>query len=464
MYPLLTPPLGLLSLAGYIRTKFNVETIILNQRLYNTATETIVRQIKSFCPDVLGLSTLTSSAYLLYEMVRQLKYALPDALIVIGGPHVSSSREQVLEECNANAAVAGEGELSFEKVLEAWQAGEKEYGGIPGLIWRDPEGKVIVNPGDAEQVTNLDILPPLAYDLVDMKPYWRRQSIAPIRYRRYISLMSSRGCPYQCFWCHNNFGKQIRMHTAERVVDDIERFQKQFGVRDFEFFDDNFNFDSKRVIDICEEIRHRHLETKLVFPTGVRGDLMTENVVDALVSAGMYMCCFALDTGSPRLQKYTGKNMNIDLFLKGLHATRKHHVFVPGFFMMGFPTETEKELQMTADLACQNDFSTAAFYTVTPFPGTVLYNQIMKTHPEKIAALKYDDMELNGVRINLTDLPDDVLFSYQRNALRRFFMDKGRLYRLLRDHPKPMTLPFYVPIFLYRATKGGLLGNCNTGS
>ena len=244
------------------------------------------------------------------------------------------------------------------------------------------------------------------------------------------------------------------MHSPARVVDDMERLQKMFGVTDFEFFDDNFNFDAQRVVQFSEEIQRRNLKTQIAFPTGVRGDLMTEDVVEALAAVGMYMCCFALDTASPRLQKYTGKNMDLDKFVTGLQLVSKRRIYLPGFFMMGFPTETEEELQLTTDMACRPEFSTAAFYTVTPFPGTVLYEEMQKQHPEKLAGLHYDDMDLNGIRVNLTDLPDEVLFAYQRRAINRFFLDPGRLYRLVRDHPKPLTLPSYLPVFLYRATKG----------
>lgn len=463
MYPLLTPPLGLLALAAHIREKFDVEILILNQRLQNASTESIIKDVIAFQPDVVGLSTLTSSAYLLRNFTSQLRDALPEILVAIGGPHVSSVREHVMDECDADIAVPGEGELAFEAVLNSWRSGSSVEG-IPGIIWRNTDGAIVVNPGAVEHVQDLDVLPPLAYDLIDLKPYWRRQSIAPIRFRRYISLMSSRGCPHQCFWCHTNFGKKIRMHSAARVADDMERFARNYNVRDFEFLDDNFNYDASRVLEFCTEVHRRNLNVGLSFPTGVRGDRMPENVVDALAGCGMYMCCFALDSGSPRLQKYTGKNMNIDKFLNGLDAVRKHRLFVPGFFMMGFPTETEEELKLTADIACANNFSTAAFYTVTPFPGTVLYNQILESQPEKLAGLRYDNMELNGVRINLTELPDEVLFSHQRKALRRFFSNPGRIYRLLRDHPQPYSLPYYLPIFVYRATKGALSGVSSTGS
>lgn len=460
VYPLLTPPVGLLALAAYIREHFDAHILILNQRVDNAPTDKIIRQVAAFQPDVVGLSSLTTSAYLLPEYAGKLRSALPGVLLVVGGAHASAVREQILSVSDVDVVIPGEGEIPFRKVLHAWLT-KDDYAHIPGLIWKNSNGDIVVNPGATEQIEDLDTLPPLAYDLIDITHYWARQSIAPIRFRKYISLMSSRGCPYRCFWCHNTFGKRIRMHSAARVVEDMARFQKQFGVTDFEFFDDNFNFDGHRVIQFCEEIKKKGMKIEIAFPTGVRGDLMTDEVVEALVDAGMYMSCFALDTASPRLQKYTGKNMDLNRFMQGVEAVSRRRIYLPGFFMMGFPTETEKELQMTTDMACRPEFTTAAFYTVTPFPGTPLYEMMLKTKPEKITSIRYDDVDLNGIRVNLTDLPDDVLFRYQRNAIRRFFLDPGRIYRLVRDHPKPLTLPSYLPIFLYRATKGVWLKHAN---
>jgi radical SAM superfamily enzyme YgiQ (UPF0313 family) len=97
---------------------------------------------------------------------------------------------------------------------------------------------------------------------------------------------------------------------------------------------------------------------------------------------------------------------------------------------------------------------TASFFTVTPFPGTPLYDMVFQDHPEKIRDLRYDDMDLSGMRVNLTDLPAEVLYAYQRKANRQFYLNPRRILRLLRDYPKPHYLPLYALIFLYHLTKG----------
>ena len=458
VFPLVTPPMGIMALAAYLRTKFDLDLMVVNQRLDNWSNDELARRAVEFEADVVGLSCLTTSAYMLGDITRKIRQGLPDALIVIGGPHASATRVQTLEQTNADAAVVGEGELVFEQLIGVWRD-RGDFNTIPGLIWRDPDGRVVTNPGVTPQVEDLDSLPLPAYDLIDLPAYWRRQSIEPVFRRKYASLTSSRGCPYHCMWCHNIFGKRLRVHSPERIVEEIDYLQRTYGVNDFEFLDDNFNFHRERVFRFSELLQARDQRVKLAFPTGVRGDLVTQEVVDALIAAGMYQCGFALESGSPRVQKLSGKFLDLPRFLKAVEMTAARGVYVTGFCMMGFPTETEQELQQTIDVACSSQFHTAAFYTVTPFPGTPLYEKVAQTHPEKLPTIRYDDTDFSGMRVNLTDLPDEVLFAYQRKALRRFFFNPRRIFRLLRDHPSPWTLPAYIPIFLHRATKGLLARN-----
>lgn len=128
-------------------------------------------------------------------------------------------------------------------------------------------------------------------------------------------------------------------------------------------------------------------------------------------------------------------------------------VYANGFCMMGFPTETEEELQMTIDVATNSMLHTASFFTVIPFPGTPLFEWLRQNRPEKLKKFDYMNIDFAGAKINLTDLPDDVLFYYQRKANRQFFLKPSRIYRLLKVYPRPLSLIRYVPIYLYRMTK-----------
>lgn len=453
LYPLATPPMGILALAAYLRTKFDLEIKVVNQRAENFTYAEVARQAVEFEADIVGLSALTPFGYALGGLTRAIRQARRNALIVLGGPHCSAFGERVLEGTAANAAVVGEGERSFEQVIEAYFGG----GGladIPGLIWRDADGEVLRNPGVGLVFEDLDALPFPAYDLIDVTAYWKLQSMPPVPRRKYISLVSSRGCPYHCMWCHKVFGKRFRAHSAERIVDEIQHYVRAYGVDDVEFLDDIFNLDPDRVIQFAELMARRNLRVKIAFPNAVRTDILTEEVVEALVDTGMYFSSFALESGSPRVQRFTGKNLDIPRFLKGIEMAVKRGVFANGFMMLGFPTETAEEMQETIDVARDSMLHTASFFAVTPYPNTRLHEYVKKTQPEKLTRISYDDTDLSHAPVNLSAVSDKTLMRYLRKAQRDFFFHPKRLYRIVRNFPQPHLLPLYLPIFLDRLLNG----------
>jgi hypothetical protein len=111
-------------------------------------------------------------------------------------------------------------------------------------------------------------------------------------------------------------------------------------------------------------------------------------------------------------------------------------------------------MQATLDVACNSRLHTASFFTVIPFPNTELYAYVAKNAPDKLKGVNYDDSEYTGVRINLAEVPDEVLFGYQRAAWRRFYLNPGRIARIVRDYPTPWRLPYFIPQYVIRATKG----------
>ncbi len=454
MYPLATPPMGIMYLAGYLKREIkNVEIRLINQKVKNDKPESLAKEIYEFSPEIVGLSSSTVFAGLIPIISERIKELLPESWIVLGGPHASSVREKAFSENkNLDIVVPGEGEISFKNIVECYPNREllKE---IPGLIWKDKSGEIIKNFGFLSIEQNLDNLPFPEYDLINIQQYWKLQSMTPLPPRKYLCLVTSRGCPYQCMWCHSIFGKKIRFCSPERIVEEIEWMMKKYGVYEFEILDDNFNFNKQRVIEFAELVKKRNLKIKLTFPNAIRGDLVTEDVADALCSAGTYMSSFALETGSPRMQKFTCKNLDIPKFLKGIEIMVNKGVYANGFCMMGFPTEKEEELQMTIDVAKNSMLHTASFFTVIPFPGTPLFDWLQKNRPEKLKNFDYMNIDFAGARINLTDLPDEVLFFYQRKANREFFLKPDRIYRLLKVYPRPLSLIRYLPIYIYRVTK-----------
>ena len=463
-YSSVTPPLGLLSLAAYLRQKFDLDLKIVDLRVENYSTDELARQAAGFGADVVGFGSLTPTAHVMAEATLKVRQALPRALILMGGPHVSAFRAEAMQDTAADALVVGEGELAFEQILQVYlgggfhpssrRLGDRDFSGVPGLVWRNADGDVVTNPGAMPPIEDMDSLPFPAYDLIDIRKYWRLNSFSLLPPRRYLSIMTSRGCPYQCTYCHRIFGKRFRAQSPERIVAEIEHCLRTFGVDEIEILDDIFNHDTARVLEFSQLVKKRNLKFRLAFANALRGDTLTQETVDALVDAGMYYTACALESGSARVQKHMGKFLNIPRFLKGVEMIVNRRVFTLGYVMLGFPTETEAELQESIDVACASRLHSATFLTVTPYPNTELYDQVMRTDPEKLANIRYEDSNFAAIPVNLSTIPDALLFAIQRKAWRRFYLDPRRLGRLVRDFPGRAHLPYYLPVYLIRLTKG----------
>ncbi|MCK5862952.1 MAG: radical SAM protein [Candidatus Hydrogenedentes bacterium] len=450
---LVTPPLGLLYIAAWLRERFSLDICVVNQRVEGWSSERLVKEAIAFEPDIIGLGCMTPSSYALPGITEALRVALPNTLQVLGGPHIAAFGEDSLAVTAADAAVVGEGEVLMEQIVRAVIEGGT-MADIPGLIRRDTDGTVVVNPGMQPLIEDLDTLPLPAYDLIDVSRYWRQPAMAPIPRRKYMALFSSRGCPYGCIYCHNVFGRKFRAHSAARMVEEIEYGMKTFGVEEVEFVDDCFNLDRKRVLEYSELLQQKVGAVKTIFPNAIRGDLLDVETVDALVGAGMYYTALALESGTPRIQELIRKRLNIPKFLEAVALCAERKVFTNGYVMLGFPTETEAEIKETIRVASESRLNIASFFRVTPFPNTPLYKYVEEHSPEKLAAVSYNEMEYWRVKVNLSAVSDKTLDWHLGNANRNFYLRPKRLYRLLREYPKPMLLPGYGWMFLKRIAAG----------
>ncbi|HPC17056.1 MAG TPA: radical SAM protein [Candidatus Hydrogenedentes bacterium] len=452
-FPGTTPPLGILYLAAYLRKCFDVEIRLLDQRAENCSLQEVARRAIEFEADVVGIGTFTLYADTLPSLTTAIRQGLPNSLIVLGGPHVSSFGATALENTAADAGVRGEGERPFEAIVSAWLAGS-DFSHIPGLFWRDASGAIISNPGSMPVIEDLDSLPFPAYDLLDVSQYWRDFSFGNLPPHRYVSMFSSRGCPRLCTYCHSIFGKRFRAHSAERIVEELKHYVRTYGITEVEFLDDTFNHDAKRAIQFADLMRKEGVKIKLGAPNGLQSHTLTEEVLDALVETGLHQASFALESGSPRIQELIKKHLSIPKFIWCVEQAIKRRVLANGNTIMGFPTETEEDLKATVDVVCQSKLHTVSFFTVVPYPNTELYEQLKELQPEKLAKVRYWEKDFSVQPVNFSAVPDSVLFAIQRKAWRRFYLNPLRLARIARDYPDPWFLARLLPMFMRRVVKG----------
>jgi len=455
--PAVSPPLGLLYLAAYARKHLPVSFQVIDQRGLDLPVSDVMHRIRDFNPRVVGIRCLTANAGMARQLAEAIRAEFPDVILAAGGPHASAMGGKILEDMPLNAVIPGEGEVSFNQLLQAVASGS-DFADIPGIWWRNPAGEIIHNPGTPQYVEDIDTIPMPAYELIDVHIYSRRRNMTMLPRRpRYFSLFTSRGCPYRCVYCHSIFGKRFRPHSPERVVEEIVWLANHYGIEDFDILDDIFNMNADRVFKIAALLKQKNIKVRFAFPNAMRTDILTEEVMDALVDMGTYMSAFALETGSPRLQKVIGKNLNIEKYLAGVRMAARRRIFSYGFAMLGFPGESAEEMQMTIDTICNSDLHAVLFFTVTPFPGTPLFEQALRDHPERLQRLDYEGKDyLFKLTANLSQVSDEELTRKLKEANHRFYMNPRRIMKIIRDYPDFKQLISPAIRFLYLQTTSKL--------
>jgi len=307
------------------------------------------------------------------------------------------------------------------------------------------------NTPDSAAADTLDSLPFPAWDLIDHARYYDVPRGGVIyASRRFATMFSSRACPWRCTYCHNSYGKAFRERSAEHVLAEIELLVTRYGVKELVFMDDIFNLRAERAKAIARGIVARGWKLALTFPNGFRGDILDEELVDLLVQAGMYRCMIAVESAVPRIQKVSKKGLKIDKVERIVDYVASKGVMVHGAFMLGFPSETEREMLATIDWAARSAFHTAAFFRVIPFKGTELFRQVEAAgHPLPTDWSAYEPYQS---AINLSEVPEERIVRLRKQAYRRFYLSPQRLWRIFKLIPnKSSMLPFLALLFARRA-------------
>lgn len=295
-----------------------------------------------------------------------------------------------------------------------------------------------VSTGMREPISQLDSLPILDRSLVNYEEYHRFIGLTMVR--NSITLMATRGCPYDCSYCHKIWPKQHVVRTAENIFKEVLIYYNM-GIRRFSFIDDIFNLDVKNSQRFFHLIIETGLVLQLYFPAGLRGDLLTKDYIDLMVKAGTVNISMSLETASPRLQKLIKKNLNIEKLRENLeYISRQYpHVILELFTMHGFPSETEEEALMTLDFIKSIKWLHFPYVHVLKiYPNTDMERLALANGISEAAISR--SMELAWHELPET-LPFKEVFTleYQSQFLNDYFLAKERLLKVLPYQMKVMS-------------------------
>jgi anaerobic magnesium-protoporphyrin IX monomethyl ester cyclase len=185
-------------------------------------------------------------------------------------------------------------------------------------------------------------------------------------------MMTSRGCPYSCIFCHNTWrGTPVRFWSPELMVQEAESLIARYGVHYIWFLDDDFFQNKARAAMFCELVIKKGLE--IYWATSARPDSVDEELLSLAYRAGCRRISFGFESGSQRILDVLGKRSSVEENIAVANLCNKYKIEVCALIMIGNPTETQRDLDMTWKFIRSAKIDSIAINVTTPFPGTRLW-------------------------------------------------------------------------------------------
>ncbi len=285
--------------------------------------------------------------------------------VVAGGVHAEIAPEQVLRDGLVNVVVRFEGEVVAPKLFRILESGG-DLSTVKGIGFLDKNGKCVLTD-QPKEYANLDQIPGPAYDLMQVRNYRR---IVHGHQATYV--MTARGCPYRCVFCHRgpSSGKRIRFMSVERVMEELELLHSGYDFRSFVFYDDLFNLDCGRVMDLCEHIIRSGL--RLHWICEARVDAVDLEMLKRMKRAGCVGIHFGVESGHPDILLHLNKRSTVEDIEHAFALCREIRIPTVAYIMLGTPWDTAETYDKTMALLKKIKPTVTQFFAARPFPGTEL--------------------------------------------------------------------------------------------
>jgi len=359
------PAMGALYLAAALRSAGHRPTICdLNHDSYYTLKE----KIEFIKPEFITITTTTPYLNWCKNFAEHLRHNYPEIKLIAGGPHASADPESLTDQFDY--IVVGEGERAIVDIVEGkWKHGIIKY----------------------PLIKDIDTIPMPAWDLIPVERYGIIQEGI-----RTGVILSSRSCPYKCFFCGKTIMGGYRKHSVNRIMNEIRNLRNNFGFKSFYFIDDCFTIDKKRVLEFCKRMQEEKLGS---FRLTSRTDTIDEEMMKELKKAGIRSISYGLEHMDNKVLKTIQKSNTTENNLKAVRLAKKYDVGVRGSFILNLPGATRKTMYECLEFAMKEDLDFADFYSLVAYSGTPLWKDPKKFGVEITKDSVYQTSGKSNVKI-----------------------------------------------------------------
>ncbi len=403
--------------------------------------------LKEFRPHLVGITTNTPQVKQAWRTAAAIKEVL-DIPIVLGGPHPSVVADDLdfesLRQPPVDLVVRGEGEGPWIEVSDLVDAFLRDQGEGPekpdfcrrlmhpaldlfrevrSTSYKTSDGQLHRNP-DGPVIADLDSLPWPAYHLFKMDRYTNLQPATDaIPGERSFSIMTSRGCPYRCTFCSQSIMPiKWRARSPENVIGEWEHLVRDLGALEIGVLDDSANIRRNRLHQLADDlIAHKLNHVPWIFVNGIRANLADYELLAKLKQAGLKRTAFGVETGDEQMIIKIDKHVDHDTIRQAFKNAKAAGIETIGFFIIGLPGDTRETMQKTINFAIELDPMIANFSMMTPYPGTIVYEQVKKNG--RFLVQDWEDYVFfdQKARYEMGDLTAELMEEMYRKAYRQFY-------------------------------------------
>ena len=329
---------------------------------------------------VFGIACMFSTEWpMAYRLIQKVRKAFPGRVIVVGGEHITSVPEFIIETCpEVDVCVLGEGEETMTELMDKLSKGQP-LSSVAGIVYR--EGGLAKRNAERKRIIDVDKITLPAWDLVPLHNYLDNGLGYGVNRGRSMPLLATRGCPYQCTFCSNPGMWTTRWvaRDTHEVLREIQLYLDKYKATNIDFYDLTAVVKKDWIVEFCKLILEKKMDFSWQLPSGTRSEALDSEVTDLMFRSGCRNITYAPESGSERILNKIKKRVNLGRMKDSMRQALKNGMHVKINIIMGLPDETHwdiwQSLLFMAHCAIMGvqDCEAANF---SPYPGSELFKRL----------------------------------------------------------------------------------------
>lgn len=368
---------GILTLAALTRQK-GYQTFFIDAFAEKLSSDEVLQRIRQIQPDYVGLTATTLTIAKASLIAGLVKKELSQSKVLIGGPHLTSVPEETLKAYkDFDIGIIGEGEETLMEVLSYFDANNKNYNQIKGIVFRDKND--IIRTPFRELIRDLNEYPLPAWDLLpEVKKYYFP---SPENLNRLpaVSLVVTRGCPMRCKFCFNSIDARNRVprwYSTERIIEMIGQLVNKHGIKEISFLDDNLLANKVKLRELCENLIERKYD--LTWSCLGSCNFADEDLFRLMKKAGCWQISWGIEHGCQEILDVYNKGIKVDKMIESVELAEKCGLINRAFMMHGNFLETEETIEKNIKYLLSLPIAEFHAGFFIPLPGTIAYQEVEK--------------------------------------------------------------------------------------